>query len=290
MFIPPLRIALSGGGMRGVAHIGALEVLNERGYLKTVKEYIGISVGALVSFAICIGCTMSEIRSVAILLDFGLVRSLSPESAFQFLENFGLDSGENLGRLLTAMLRLKGLDPAITFRGLAARGGPRLRVFATDLNSCAPKEYSAATTPDLDVRMCVQASMSIPIYFAPARIDGLTLVDGGVITHLPYVILNEEEQATTLGISFKKSCRVVKEIPDFLTFVGQLYKSVGYFEKEAIKKFPGNIVLIPCGDFPATHFEATAEEKEELLAAGRAGMEAFIDVSGRRPPRRFSVA
>jgi predicted acylesterase/phospholipase RssA len=40
MLIPPYRITLSVGGLKGIAHIGALEVLSERGYLKSLREYV----------------------------------------------------------------------------------------------------------------------------------------------------------------------------------------------------------------------------------------------------------
>ncbi len=58
MFIPPRRIVLSGGGMRAVAHIGALQVLEARGHLAHVKEYVGVSAGAFLAFCLAIGYTL----------------------------------------------------------------------------------------------------------------------------------------------------------------------------------------------------------------------------------------
>ena len=49
MRIPPLRIVLSGGGIRAVAHSGALKALEEKGMLVAVKEYIGLSAGGLIA-------------------------------------------------------------------------------------------------------------------------------------------------------------------------------------------------------------------------------------------------
>ena len=80
MLIPPYRITLSGGGLKGIAHIGALEVLSERGYLKSLREYVGISAGALVAFCLSIGSTLPELRMIITLLDFSLVRDLDPET------------------------------------------------------------------------------------------------------------------------------------------------------------------------------------------------------------------
>ena len=100
MLIPPYRITLSGGGLKGIAHIGALEVLSEHGYLKSLREYVGISAGALVAFCLCIGCSLSELRMVVSLLDFGLIRDIDPETMLNFPETFGLDTGANLEKFL----------------------------------------------------------------------------------------------------------------------------------------------------------------------------------------------
>jgi NTE family protein len=282
--------------MRGLAHIGALEVLEERGYLRTVKEYIGISAGAFCAFAVCIGCTLTELRTVVALLDFGLMRSLQPEDVFRFTETFGLDSGANMEKLLGALLRTKRLSPTITFRELAAKlpDAPVLRVFATDLNTCMPKEFSAAASPDAAVCHALRASMSIPIYFTPVTdTNGHILVDGGIISQFPFQILSDAEREVTLGIAFSDRHKDLSgaPIPTLFTYIAQLYNSIYYNRMRALDvKWSDRIVYLPCGSFSSVHFEATAEEKLELMNAGRRGMEEFLGRRWRRrPPRRFSV-
>jgi NTE family protein len=296
MFIPPRRIALSGGGMRGLAHIGALEVLEERGYLKAVKEYIGISAGAFCAFAICIGCTLTELRMVTALLDFGLMRSLQPEDMFRFTETFGLDSGANMEKLLAALARTKGLSATITFRELAAKlpDAPALRVFATDLNTCMPKEFSLAATPDAGVCHALRASMAIPIYFTPVTdTTGHTLVDGGIVTHFPFQILSDAERDVTLGIAFSDAHKDISgaRIGNLFRYMGQLYHSIYYHHMRTLDvRWKDHIVYLPCGAFSSVHFEATAEEKLDLMNMGRRGMEEFLARGNRRrPPRRFSA-
>jgi len=296
MFIPPLRIALSGGGIRGLAHIGALEVLEERGYLKTVREYLGTSSGSLCAFAICIGCTLSELRSISAELDFGLIRSMNPDDMFRFTETFGFDSGENLKKLLAALLRAKGLATTITFRELCTLRPtlPILRVFATDLNTCMPKEFSMALTPDASIVEALRASMCIPMYFTPIKdASGHLLVDGGVVTHFPFQVLNREEQSTTLGLAFSDDHKRIRtDILDLFSFLGQIYNAIYYRQMRVLDlSWAQNIVYLPCGEFPSVHFEASPGEKQALMATGRKGMETFLDnIPRRRPPRRFSSA
>jgi len=293
MFIPPLRISLSGGGMRGLAHIGALEVLHERGLLKTVKEYIGISAGSFCAFAVCIGCTLAELRTVSALLDFSLMQSITPETAFKFLDTFGFDSGENMEKLLTVLLRSKGLKPDLTFRELAATKAPQLRIFATDLNLCMPKEFSAALTPNVKIIQALRASMCIPIYFTPViGPEGHLFVDGGVISDMPFFLLPRGERETTLNIIFSSDHESCEKIGSFSEYLNQIYISIHrYHSAELERHWAQNTAILPCGEFSSTYFHATTEEKMALMDSGRRGMETFLAAAtGRPPPRRFSVA
>ncbi len=300
MFIPPYRITLSGGGIKGFAHIGALEGLEERGYLKAVREYIGISAGALCAMCLCIGCTLAELRMIVQLLDFGLLRDLEPETILNFPETFGLDSGENLGKLVTAILRAKKLPPDLTFKELAVRRlGPKLRVFVTNLNTCRVQEFSAAASPDIEVRFALTASMCIPIYFKPLQHPetGHYLVDGGVVCHSPLKFLTPEERDNTLSITFDDSHNPKEEIQSLFMFLGQLYYTLDYqYNEELVTGRDYNTIFIDCGAFRSLHFEAEAEEKTKIMDQGRLATEKFlkrcaaVGPQARAPVRRFSVA
>ena len=74
--LPPKRICLSGGGIRTIAYVGALEVLASHGLLKNVREYVGVSAGAFIAFTICVGFTFEEINKIALQYDFGALRNM----------------------------------------------------------------------------------------------------------------------------------------------------------------------------------------------------------------------
>ena len=106
MIIPPRRIVLSGGGMRAVAHLGALQVLESQGLLSNVREYVGVSAGALVGFCLCIGYTLKELQLIMSMFDFQLIRNITPETMLNFPTSYGLDNGENLLKLLHSVMRI----------------------------------------------------------------------------------------------------------------------------------------------------------------------------------------
>ena len=91
MLIPPRRIVLSGGGIRALAHLGSLDVLEKKGLLRSVTEYVGVSAGAFVGFCLVIGYTITELKMLCSVFDFGLIRNLDPESALEFPSSFVFD-------------------------------------------------------------------------------------------------------------------------------------------------------------------------------------------------------
>jgi NTE family protein len=292
MFVPPYRISLSGGGIKGFAHIGALEILEERGMLRAVKEYIGISAGALCAMAMCIGCSLNEIRRITCDLDFGQIRDLDPETMLNFPDTLGMDTGLNLGRLIGAILKGKGLDPAITFQGLAAAGlGPSLRVFATNINMCIPQEFSAAASPDTEIRFAVHASMAVPIYFTPLKdSSGHLFLDGGIMCPSPMQYLSYEEQCNTLAISFSDSHKQTSSINSLGEFIYQLYYSLDYQPSVELKaRWPYNTIVVDCGKVNMADFEAGSDAKIQIIESGRRAALAFLKSPGHKPLRRFSV-
>lgn len=295
MFIPPYRVSLSGGGIKGFAHIGVLQVLEERGYLKHVREYIGISAGALCAFCICIGCSLTEIRSIVSRLDFGSIRDFDIETIMDFPETFGLDTGVKLDKLLAALLRGKGIDPDITFQELASKAvGPALRVFATNMNTCLVQEFGLKCSPDVGVRFAVHASMSIPIYFKPVKEprSGHLFLDGGISHPSPFKYLTRDEQVHTLAVVFGYKDKPTDNIQDLGRFLYQLYYSIYFKESvDTIENWSINMIQVDCGGINSINFEADAEIKNEIIAAGRRAAESFLVSPGKRkrPVRRFST-
>jgi predicted acylesterase/phospholipase RssA len=299
MLIPPRRIVLSGGGIRALAHLGALDVLEKKGLLKNVKEYVGVSAGAFVGFSICIGYTINELRVLCSVFDFGLIRSLDPEAALAFPTTFGFDTGENLLKLLHSLLRIKKIPLSMTFgewKQLHPEG-PFLRCFATDLYKTQPREFSYEKTPTVSFVDALRASMSLPGYFTPVKdsITGNLLVDGGILHNFPLAFLPYSERQDALGLSFSYNHTNVEEIPDLLTFFSQIFACYYIPRTYSLhQQNPQNCIVIPCGHIQAWNFEATQEERETIMDLGKVATEEFLQAHATfqvhtKPTRRFSV-
>lgn len=190
-----IGLVLGGGGARGIAHIGVLEVL-EREHIPICK-IAGTSMGAIVGSMYAAGYSASEMKAVLRSLDWPEIFDDDPPrreepmrrkmADFNFLLNFEvgyrhgkviMPSGFVQGQKLLLLLRRLLLSTWDTpdFDSLPIP----FRAVATDLGNGHPVVFN-----DGDLAMSVRASMSVPGAFAPVRYRGHLLIDGGIVDNVP---------------------------------------------------------------------------------------------------------
>ena len=291
--IPPRRIALSGGGMMGIAHVGVLEVLQQRGLLKYVNEYLGTSAGALISFCITIGYTISELRSLCSVLDFTQTQNLDIDNILKFPDALGLDDGKNVERFLGVLIRAKGFKETITFEEFYKKkpSAPNLRVFATNMDTLSLEEFSIKT-PRVPLCFAIRASMTIPFLFTPIRNpeSGNLIVDGGLISNFPFHHLTDAERKETIGVAFNIQA-VMENIEKYSLmhlFLHCFLSAYKTHDRDLFKIWRHNIIDVECSDFLVLQFNASKEQKIEIINIGVAATEKYLNMPGPRPIRRYS--
>lgn len=163
-----LGLVLSGGGARGFAHAGALKALEEVGIRPDIIA--GVSAGSVVTVMYAAGMAPEEIVKAFGDVKFGDLAELGvPRDGFFTMDGFK-----------------KFLRKHIPYENIEDLPLPAM-VCATDLDNNKSVAFSEGTLVD-----CVAASCSIPIIFKPARIDGVTYVDGGVLANLPAWALRDK--------------------------------------------------------------------------------------------------
>ena len=158
-----IALVLSGGGARGLAHIGVIEELERSGY--TITSVAGTSMGSLVGGMHAAGhleafktwmCSLDK-KAVFDLLDFTVSTN-------------GVIKGE---RVIEAMKKL------IADRNIESLPIPYCGV-ATDFLNGKEIVFRKGSLYD-----CIKASSSIPTLVTPFSLNGLLLVDGGVLNPIP---------------------------------------------------------------------------------------------------------
>ena len=295
LFIPPRRLALCGGGVRCIAHVGVFKGLQEANLLHCVKEVIGISAGALFALMYCCGYSLDQIEQLALRFDFTVLRNIDPETAFDFPMTLGLDSGEGLDRLLSSLLTRKGMKEDITFAEMATLQPIHLRCFATEIQTARVKEFSFAKTPNMSVKFAVRASMSLPILYTPMKdpVTGSLLMDGGILHNLPLAFLPQEEIAETLAVLFtlKGGDDVSESDVDILKFFKYIYDSITVMRnKYYLERFPKQILCVPVKEVSVTDFSPSLEMRKQLIQLALDSARRFLRTAGSKPIRRYSVS
>lgn len=292
--VPPRRLALCGGGVRGIAHVGVMKALQEAGLLKCIKELIGISAGSLFSLLWVLEYSLDEIERLALQLDFTLLRQIDPESIFSFPVTFGLDSGQGLEALISSILRQKGFTMETTFAEIARKYPLALRCYATELQTLKIREFGTLATPNESVGFAVRCSMSLPLLYQPVKdpYSDVLLVDGGLLNNLPMVFLKEHELFDTWGVLFYSGERsYAKPVEDLTTFFKYIYDGITFMRsKMFLNQFHERVLCIPFDETGALNFEPTLENRKSLIQLAFESTKKFLKAPHTKVKRRYSAA
>jgi NTE family protein len=192
---PRVGVALSGGGARGIAHVGVLRALEE---LRVPVDVIGgTSMGAIVGGLFASGLGPDEIEAALREIDWERILSDKPlPGALEFRRReddrryvwemeMGIDSdGLQVPGGLIAGQELGELLRRLTFAAAAVDSFDHLPIpfvaIATDVQTGL-----AVVLRGGDLPTALRASMAIPTVFTPVEIDGQLFVDGGLTDNLP---------------------------------------------------------------------------------------------------------
>lgn len=186
------NLVFEGGGVKGIAYVGALEVLDKDGILRNIERVAGTSAGAMVAVLVGLGYTAKEISGILWDINFknfldsswGVVRNTK-----RLLEDYGWYKGDFFRDLMADYIKAKTGNGESTFddlKNLKKKGKDfrEITLIGADLSTGYSKVFNADLTPDVKVADAARISMSIPLFFAAIKgIDGddHIYVDGGLL-------------------------------------------------------------------------------------------------------------
>jgi NTE family protein len=192
-------LALSGGGAKGFAHIGALKALEEGGWPKP-SMIAGTSMGAIVGGLYACGMPPGELADYVI-HRFRLSEVLG---SFVFRMNGPVGKIFQAGQMLATLAARPGMDGGEKILALLENltGGKTFnelsipfRCNAVDLITGREVIFRSGS-----VARAMRASMSFPAFFEPFLDGGRCLVDGGILNNLPVSILRAEGFKRVLAV------------------------------------------------------------------------------------------
>jgi NTE family protein len=229
---PTVALVLSGGGAKGMAHVGVLRVLEE--VQVPVDIVVGTSAGSAVGALYSLGMTVEEIEDRFINLDwlssfrddpgrvFKPVRRKRQDWRFPITPGIGVSAeglelgggfiaGQNLGFILNELT----LDAALVedFDRLPVP----FRAVATDLET-----GDAVVIGSGSLAEAIRASMSIPGVYAPVFRNGRLLIDGGVANNLPVSVARELGADVIIAVDITDPLMKSGELENAFNVIGQL--------------------------------------------------------------------
>jgi NTE family protein len=219
-------LVLGGGGVKGLAHIGACRALAESGV--RVDEIVGTSIGSLVGACIAGGA------EIALLEDLG--RSLRRQDIVTLNRwAFALNgiSQPSVFRDDAFRQYLKDILPAATFAELAVPFSTN----AVHLETGRMDWFGSGGRTDVPLLDAVYASCALPLFYPPAEIAGELYVDGGVLDPLP--VRRAAERGASRIIAVDASSGAVKDSKDvvskgLIAIHHRVYDIMAYARKRAI--------------------------------------------------------
>ena len=291
-----------GGGVKGLAFIGAVQVMEEHGY--RWQKLAGTSAGSIIASLLSAGYSGLELYKIFSQFDYeSLVDRRGWRSIpllgplWALLTQKGIFPGQPLERFVDELLRRKGIR---TFGDLPP---DKLKIIVSDIS-----EYRMLVLPDdlvhfqlnpatFSIARAVRMSSAMPYFFQPVQLRNAAtkkvhyLVDGGLLSNFPVWLFDEEQprwptfgfrlsapppgEQTPAGIMDEER---EKQITGLLSYSKALivtmleaHDRLHVKNAEAVRT-----IFIPTKGIRTTQFRLTPQMREHIYRSGRAAAEQFL--------------
>lgn len=287
-------LVCKGGGVKGVALVGALSLFEEKGYIW--QRVAGTSVGAIVASLVAVGYTATEIKDIMFELDFNKfadknklqsIPLVGPISSL-FISK-GLHLGDYVENFLSEKFQQKGKK---YFRDIYFNNQSRLKVIATDVT-----RHKLITLPDdlieyninpmdFEIAKAVRMSLSIPFFFQPVVLNKgdqpCYIVDGGLLSNFPIWIFDVPgiPRWPTFGLNLYDNVQKTNNTSNgFIPFLIDVVETslstseeVYFKDRDAVR-----IVNIPTLGINAVDFNISQKQKNSLYKSGYISAKSFLE-------------
>ena len=298
-YYPYKNLVFEGGGVKGIAYGGALEILEQSQITPQIEKVAGTSAGAITATMVALGYTAAEFIEIMMGLDFSKLEDGSDLGGpVRIIEHYGWFKGDYFLNLMQSYVGQKAGDGRATFGDLAGRGGFKdLHIFGTDLSKQLVREFSNQTTPDVAVADAVRISMSIPFFFEARSYGGDIYCDGGVLNNYPistfdaqytaedpdtgHTMLHRTPNPETLGFHLDNLAQPPpRPIDNVRRFAGSVFDALLDIQDILLKTNPGDerrTVFINDLGVKTTDFQLSDQTKWDLIAQGRIATSDYLN-------------
>jgi NTE family protein len=297
---PRIGLALSGGGARGLAHVGVLKVLEE--LRVPVSCVTGTSMGAIVGGTFAAGRTTAEMEKLVLEAHWDeIFRDKPPRKEIAmrrkvddyktlFAPEFGVkDGGLALPKGVIAGVSIESFFRTLSTPAFSITDFDKLpvpfRAMATDIETGESVVLASGS-----LAHAMRASMSVPGAIAPVERDGRLLVDGGIANNLPIDEARRLCGEVIIAVNISTPPMKREQLTSALSITGQLINFLGkQTVDEQIRSLGERDVLIApdLGDISSGSFDRAAD----AIRVGEEAARALADKLARYsvPAERYAA-
>jgi NTE family protein len=306
--VPKADLVLEGGGVKGIALVGAVAVLEEHGY--EFNRIAGTSAGSIVGALLAAGIPTADVVGIMRSIDYTRFQDKGPEDRFpggrlySLLTQQGIYEGTYLTKWLAEILESRGVRTFNDLRydaagtALPPEQRYRLVVMASDVSTGRlrrlPWDYPAFgyEPGDVPVVDAVRASMSIPFFYEPVKLRNPTtheeiwMVDGGLLSNFPVEIFDREHgnppRWPTFGIklSARRGSQAIQfKVGSTFDLARSIILTMHSFYDQMHVDDPSVLartIFIDTLGVKSTDFGLGRETTDRLFESGRSAAEGFL--------------
>lgn len=239
---PKVGLTLSGGGAKGLAHIGILEAIDSAGL--RIDYITGTSMGSIIGSLYAAGYSGREIEKIARELDWNFLfsgkpsmRNVNIDEKTEF-DNYALEVPFENGKFKISAGIIEGQELWLKFQELFlpiydvkdfSKFSIPFRCVATDISTGKPVVLDQG-----ELVTAIRASMAIPSIFTPIDYKDTKLVDGGIVRNFPVRDVRDMGAEYIIGVNLSEGLTHAKDLTSALDILYQIgfYKDAEDFEEE----------------------------------------------------------
>jgi NTE family protein len=198
------NLVFEGGGTKGSAYAGCLEILEQHQLYTPIERVAGTSAGSITACLLACGAMPEGLKQSVYNTPFK--RFVDDKGGifgdvYRMLFKYGIHTGDPLVKILKQHIQMYCGDAEINFTQLTKKSEEepkrfkKLYVIASDLLTQRAKVFCEENTPNLPVWKAVRASVSLPFIFEPYQIDDEYFVDGGLSWVYPIDVFDHTIEA-----------------------------------------------------------------------------------------------
>jgi predicted acylesterase/phospholipase RssA len=269
-------LVLSGGGSKGVTHLGALEFCWQMSFLKNIKRYWGVSVGSIISLFLILEYTPQDIFEM--LYRYGLFQISDIDT--DTIKLSALMPIESLGdRIMDFVARTSNFfDASTTFKQLHKKTGKHLNIIGTRVEGSSDgsnlEHFNHKLTPDMPVIDAIEISCALPFIFTEKIYKGIKYIDGCFVNEFPIDMIGSKDKTLAIWVRSdgKTEYGILNNIYKILTVS---MNHMQYMRNKNAKKYDLDIIEIMSTGTGFSELNLSRSKQVELWGIGFRGAEEF---------------